>query len=134
MGFLCWTKNPTHAEILQVYQILMYRILHVGTHSIHSCSLLSSLIFIIKIYYGFFFFFLLCAWYAQQHKTAVQFLKDVMMVKVRIVFEQLGHLKALAVKGQTCVFKKKPNQTIFEGDLKLALPKLASQGVVGIHN
>ncbi len=69
MGFLRWTKDPIHAEILKVYQILMYWILHIGTHSMHSCSLLSSLIFIIKIYYVYFFFFLLCAWYAQRPMT-----------------------------------------------------------------
>ncbi len=33
-----WAKDPTHCqsvEILKVYQILMYKILRVGTHAIH---------------------------------------------------------------------------------------------------
>ncbi len=60
------------AEILKVYQILTYKILHVGTNLIHNCSLKSSLIFIIRIlhlFFFFFFFFFLCAWYTQRPTT-----------------------------------------------------------------
>jgi hypothetical protein len=38
IGFLCWTKDLTHAKLLIVYRILMYRILHVDTLSIHTYS------------------------------------------------------------------------------------------------
>ncbi len=56
------------AEILND-QILTYEILSVGTHSIHLCSLKSSLIFIYKVNYIYLFFFFLHAWYAQWPRT-----------------------------------------------------------------
>jgi hypothetical protein len=39
-------------------------------------SILSSLIFIKKIYYIYFFIFLLCAWYAQQPTTGTRIVED----------------------------------------------------------
>jgi hypothetical protein len=74
---LHWTKDPMHyqvIEILKINQILTCEILRVGTYSIHICSLKSLLFFIIKIYYIYFFFFLLCAWYAQQPMTKLDFI------------------------------------------------------------
>ncbi len=62
-----WTKDPTHFqffEIQKVYQIIMHKILRVGTQLIHVCSLLCSLIFIYKSHYVYLFFFILRAWYA----------------------------------------------------------------------
>jgi hypothetical protein len=46
----------------------------------------------------------------------------------------LEHLEAIAIEGQISVLKKKPNQINFEEGSKLALPKLASQGIAGICN
>ncbi len=67
-----WPKDQMRcqfAEILKVYQILMYKIIHVGTHSKHICSLLSSLIFSYKSHYIYLFFYFLCTWYAQWYRT-----------------------------------------------------------------
>jgi hypothetical protein len=66
-GFLGWTKDPTQcqvAKILKVYQILMYRILRVGTHLIHICSLLSTKFSLLGTYYVNFFLFSFNAWHA----------------------------------------------------------------------
>jgi hypothetical protein len=44
-----------------------------------------------------------------------------------IIFKQLGHLEALAVESWTCVLKKKPNRTIFEGGLKVLWASVMSK-------
>ncbi len=53
VGFLRRTKKSMQCqvtEILKVYRIHMYRILRVGTHLTHTCSLL-SLLFILILHY-----------------------------------------------------------------------------------
>jgi hypothetical protein len=66
-----WTKDPMrcqYVEILKVYQILMYKILCVGTHAIHFV-VFSKLIIILVFFYKQHYVYLFFARYAQRLMT-----------------------------------------------------------------